>query len=874
MPSTRRTPGRTAGRATGRWLAGLAVALTLALTASLPLMLRALTADAVEVDTLALDCDLATDGVQSQCAYPAGTTAFDVGVVYQRAEGAATVRLAAFNFEVVAPQLAFQPAAGADANFNANPDFNEMPGTWSCTPPAPSADADPALDIAVSFLSCFESAATGPLLAAGDEQLLARVHYTLPNGDAAGDLSLRNVSIGDIDGFDIGSCNPASIVEIPCVGAAIVVGTPATPTSTTTTTPSPTATPTFSPTPDGGEGGVSSVTAINSAVCVTGAIQFAKLTAIQAIKFCGNLSEQDSTLEGAQDFIRCLRGQDLNGDGRIECQQGFDPDGPLYVPGILAATNTDFAIIDRDANQLRFGQQSHILAFVDGDRPVTFTTEAGEIIGVNGTIHGATYVCDAYIPGITGDPDCDGDAATQGDGLVSVSVVVEDAAYRGFVRVTASQFGSSGQTRLDVTGPAASIAVSYEHAKTTIQSGATECAGVTTSGGVAIFDEEAALENGIDEPTRTLVLIRVLDDAGVELTGALTRWDQPYGPESASSSPYAGLLFSQVGTFTLGDFGFGWPMLVCSKGETGDFVSNGRLDNVLDPFANTSAAATIEVTVATVLPTPTPAPLADLVATGLSAVFNTDDKCGEPFAIVTRYEFENIGAAPATGFHVTIDGAERYFPYTLAPGEGTYAIVDGLPVGTTTYSVDSSDLIPESDETNNSFTGTVEPPTPLPACTPTVTPTPTDTATPVPTATHTPTETATPSPTSTLAPPTGTATATATATPTPTDTATPVPTATHTPTETATPSPTSTSVPPTSTATATSTPTATATPQPGVCLPFGQRVSLLIGILRRFGAEEGDRGYRARYDLNGDGVIDGGDASAALNARACARGRR
>ena len=84
----------------------------------------------------------------------------------------------------------------------------------------------------------------------------------------------------------------------------------------------------------------------------------------------------------------------------------------------------------------------------------------------------------------------------------------------------------------------------------------------------------------------------------------------------------------------------------------------------------------------------------------------------------------------------------------------------------------------------------------------------------------------------------------ATPTPTPTDTATPTPTDTATATPTATATNTDT---PTRTSTTTPTATSTSPPTPSACVNFGQRVSLVLGILHRFGAHAGGRRYAARY---------------------------
>jgi hypothetical protein len=67
-------------------------------------------------------------------------------------------------------------------------------------------------------------------------------------------------------------------------------------------------------------------------------------------------------------------------------------------------------------------------------------------------------------------------------------------------------------------------------------------------------------------------------------------------------------------------------------------------------------------------------------------------------------------------------------------------------------------------------------------------------------------------------------------------------------------------------------PANTATPTPGACLTFGQKVSLVIGILRRLGSQVGDARYQARYDINEDGIIDALDAFEVLATPTCWRG--
>ncbi len=139
----------------------------------------------------------------------------------------------------------------------------------------------------------------------------------------------------------------------------------------------------------------------------------------------------------------------------------------------------------------------------------------------------------------------------------------------------------------------------------------------------------------------------------------------------------------------------------------------------------------------------------------------------------------------------------------------------------------------------------------------TITPTPTLT----PTATHTATSTATVTPTATptfcpdgypprpVADPCGTPTATftSTSTATSTSTITPTPTITNTPTATMTVTP------------------------PGQCLTFGQKVELTVGIMKRLGAHAGQKKYKAKYDVNNDGVIDALDLLQVANTPTCRR---
>src|SRR5207248_3258861 len=109
---------------------------------------------------------------------------------------------------------------------------------------------------------------------------------------------------------------------------------------------------------------------------------------------------------------------------------------------------------------------------------------------------------------------------------------------------------------------------------------------------------------------------------------------------------------------------------------------------------------------------------------------------------------------------------------------------------------------------------------------------------------------------------TNTAEPTSTNTAAPTSTETAVPTSTNTSVPAATNTPKNT--PPASTATATRTPT-----PGGQCVPPGQKVSVIIGIIFRMGVQSGQPLYQTRYDLNANGRIDVGDLQLALNLVPC-----
>jgi hypothetical protein len=95
---------------------------------------------------------------------------------------------------------------------------------------------------------------------------------------------------------------------------------------------------------------------------------------------------------------------------------------------------------------------------------------------------------------------------------------------------------------------------------------------------------------------------------------------------------------------------------------------------------------------------------------------------------------------------------------------------------------------------------------------------------------------------------------------------------TATPTPSPTPVATDTSIP-TATATASSTASPVRTVQSPLCLTRGQKISLLIGIIKRLGANGQSRAYQPRFDVNKDGSITLLDAMQVVLAPTCSHGK-
>ena len=117
-----------------------------------------------------------------------------------------------------------------------------------------------------------------------------------------------------------------------------------------------------------------------------------------------------------------------------------------------------------------------------------------------------------------------------------------------------------------------------------------------------------------------------------------------------------------------------------------------------------------------------------------------------------RVRVENLGGGQAGPFIVEANGSQQIAVPGLEPAQTVMLWFRGY-LSQNTVSVDATDQVKESDETNNTFAGIVPIPTLPPTCTPTSVPTPKATSTPAPPPTPTPTPTGTQTPTPIVTPP-------------------------------------------------------------------------------------------------------------------------
>jgi len=584
----------------------LTLGLLLAASVAVPGLVRSRSANAAPATAWAmyLDCDPSAAGIQASCVYPTGTTSVDVAVVLKNVSGSAAAQVVAFNFDVLGDaQPTFSPRAGVNANLDGNPDFSQAgvgaTDTWTCALPPPSPDQDPSPSATDSLLACYlPSGAGGPTVAQGATLVLGTVHYA--SIDGVGNFSLANVDVVDETGADLMTCNlnpDPGYTPGDCFTTAVQVGAPvdtatatvpATATSTPTATPTPCmggpcATPTGVPT-----GAPTDALLLNSSSCLVLAVAYGGVDATGAASDCYILMRQYAYFGSMQHYVRCLRGY-LGDYGRHVCIPDNGVDNPYRV------LPSDFTKVDRDGDQLRAGQILNVIAFVSGDYPVKFSTDEGQFFDAQWLPLGAEYTCfggDSWVPPFVGDPDCDGNPATAGDGVVVARLRVAEGDPLGDAHVTITQGDTSITRTFHVTGTLKSITLTPLLGKTALEPDATQGAQVTCS-----WPGDAAVADGLPGDTHSVVVLaKAFDAGGTELANALLGWTHVAGASDAIPQGAAALY--QVPTIDLGGLGIGFFQRVCAGATPGAYTSVVAASNVLDALADPSAQATFSIAVA------------------------------------------------------------------------------------------------------------------------------------------------------------------------------------------------------------------------------------------------------------------------------------
>ena len=237
-----------------------------------------------------------------------------------------------------------------------------------------------------------------------------------------------------------------------------------------------------------------------------------------------------------------------------------DPDNP--------APST-FQTIDREAQQLHDTDGGlWAVAFVHDDSPVQFSADEGQF-SFTGT---ATATCGPlWMPGYDfEEEDCDDDGV-RGDGVVAVKLTAAGGTDRGPAELTVEQGGQLAISPFLVVGEPSSIQVVA--AEPTITAGAPDC------------PEDSDFNEALPNPYQTLLVAKITDDEGTELTGAITIWvsnDETKADVASWSS------LSQVSTF-----GIRAAAVLCGNSAGGNVELTARISTVVDIGLTLDPAATV-----------------------------------------------------------------------------------------------------------------------------------------------------------------------------------------------------------------------------------------------------------------------------------------
>ncbi len=451
------------------------------------------------------------------------------------------------------------------------------------------------------------------------------------------------------------------------------------------------------PRPEPAQATPTGVVALNFGLCVALGSAFGGLPTVTAATSCLALERQFNM----QTYIHCLRGFDADNDGVHNCLNigVADPDNPspLDAEAVLQVFPEDFAALDRDVNQLHYGQGSIIMAFVDDDFPVRFTTDFGRFRDLDQDIE-----CSSAVGADFNDPDCDENPSTEGDGVVAWLLTVNEADGLGTAHVNVVQESIGIPVELTVVGTPQELTLAPLFGKDTIQTGAT----LATAAGAQAYSTDcnfAATTDGVlgavNHPSKTVVVVKAFDDAGNAVVGALISWDLtkfwpdeidilvPSGTFKDNRLKQGGVVLPQTPTLDTGPLGIAFPQFICGGKVPGKLeLTASMFSEVLDPFADHDSNQKITIHVvgpATELALTAEPSVIDCNGTNTSKITaNLVNAAGDPVANGLDVEFSTVALGIVTPLRS--DTAAGKASTVLTPLSGANDVTaDGQPRGVT-----------------------------------------------------------------------------------------------------------------------------------------------------------------------------------------------
>jgi hypothetical protein len=260
---------------------------------------------------------------------------------------------------------------------------------------------------------------------------------------------------------------------------------------------------------------------------------------------------------------------------------------------------------------MHLGIAMEIIAFVDDEFPVRFISEEGTFAKPGGGADvGPNLQCSE-------DPDCDGNPATEGDGIVAARLkLLPDSPTSGSFIVTVIQEGIGFPITINVVGPPETITLSPLFGKATIQTGATQgtpgsCGGKPCQNPDPTDCNFAASVDGVlganNDAEKAVIVAKALDNDGNEVVGALLAWNHSFedNPTTVPAAPdlgplpQGGVALPLTPTIDTGALGIAFPQFVCGGDTPGplklEVTFSGPFDNLIPQAVNEKTTITINV---------------------------------------------------------------------------------------------------------------------------------------------------------------------------------------------------------------------------------------------------------------------------------------